>query len=59
MPQNRRSHQLGEGQAIGAKMSSEIRPPQLVLESQGSDAEMPMRDRSQGKGQSNIAKMPE
>lgn len=47
----KRSHQLGEGQAIGAGMPSEIRPPQLVLESQGSNAEMPMRDRSQGEGQ--------
>jgi len=54
----KRSHQLGEGQAIGAETPSEIRPPQLVLESQGSDAEMPMRDRSQGKGHHRYAEMP-
>lgn len=59
MPQNRRSHQLGEGQSSRAFMPQGSRPPQLVLESQGSDAEMPMRDRSQGKGQTMTAEMPE
>ena len=35
------SHQLGEGQAIGAGMPSEIRPPQLVLGGYSLGAFMP------------------
>jgi len=51
MPCDNRSHQLGEGHQCGAEMPTWTHPPRLVLESQGSNAEMPMRDRSQGKGQ--------
>ena len=47
----RRSHQLGEGQLIGAEMPCVRHPSRLVYESQGSNAEMPMRYRSQGEGQ--------
>lgn len=54
----RPSHQLGEGYQCGAEMPTWTHPPRLVLESQGSNAEMPMRDRSQGKGQSFGAAMP-
>ncbi len=52
-----RSHQLGEGQSFGAAMPIDLRPSRLVLESQGSNAEMPMRDRSQGKGQRRLTAM--
>ncbi len=45
------SRQLGEGHDTFAEMPYNKRPSQPVLESQGSNAEMPMRDRSQGKGQ--------
>ena len=55
----KRSHQLGEGHQCGAEMPTWTYPPRLVLESQGSNAEMPMRDRSQGKGQTMTAEMPE
>jgi hypothetical protein len=41
MPQNRRSHQLGEGQAIGAEMLSEIRPSHQLGEGHQCGAEMP------------------
>ena len=51
MPCDNRSHQLGKGQPRITGMSVIVHPPLLVLESQGSNAEMPMRDRSQGKGQ--------
>ena len=59
MPCDNRSHQLGEGHQCGAEMPTWTYPPRLVLESQGSNAEMPMRDRSQGKGQTMTAEMPE
>ncbi len=54
----KRSHQLGKGHVTITEMSQERHPSRLVLESQGSNAEMPMRDRSQGKGQPSIAEMP-
>ncbi len=57
MPCDNRSHQLGEGQPRNTGMSVVVHPPLLVLESQGSNAEMPMRDRSQGKGQRRLTAM--
>ena len=53
-----RSHQLGEGQLSTTGMSGVVHPPLLVYGSQGSDAEMPMRDCSQGEGQTMHAEMP-
>lgn len=58
MPQNRRSHQLGKGQSINTGMSGVVHPSRPVYGSQGSNAEMPMRDRSQGKGHQCDAEMP-
>ena len=54
----KRSHQLGEGQLSTTGMSGVVHPPLLVYGSQGSNAEMPMRYRSQGEGQTMHAEMP-
>ena len=51
MPMEGRSHQLGKGQLSTTGMSGVVHPSRLVYESQGSNAEMPMRYRSQGEGQ--------
>lgn len=53
-----RSHQLGEGHPNHTAVSILNHPSRLVYESQGSNAEMPMRYRSQGKGRHRIAEMP-
>lgn len=53
-----RSHQLGKGHPNNTAVSILNHPSRLVYESQGSNAEMPMRYRSQGKGRHRIAEMP-
>ena len=60
MPQNRRSHQLGEGHEDTAKMSMGLHPSRLVLGGYSLGAFMPdnYHPHQLGEGQDTFAEMP-